>query len=75
MIGEGRKPLTPDLLAVLGAVLDITSADLAALTGIDLSAAEVQVHPWAGEAADLIWSARRLTVEQLRAVVDRARSR
>jgi hypothetical protein len=30
-----RKALTPDLLAALGAVLDIRSADLTALTGID----------------------------------------
>ncbi|SNS55863.1 hypothetical protein SAMN06264365_11865 [Actinoplanes regularis] len=72
LIGRGRKALTPDLLAGLGAVLDISSADLNALTGVDPSTDGAKIHPDADEAAELIWNARRLTVEQLRLVRDRA---
>lgn len=72
IIGQGRKTLTPDLLAGLGAVLDITSADLTALTGVDPTDADANVHPEAAQAAALIWSARTLAPEQLRQVRDRA---
>jgi transcriptional regulator with XRE-family HTH domain len=72
MIGRGRKPLTPDLLAGFGAVLDIASADLSALTGIDASMSGARIHPDADEAAELIWSARELTAEQLRQVRNHA---
>lgn len=72
LIGRGRKALTPDLLAGFGAVLDIDSVDLSILTGVDISAADERTRPDAGEVAQLIWSARRLTVEQLRLVEDRA---
>ena len=72
MIGHGREDLTPDLLAGFGAVLDISSFDLSILTGVDLSAADQRAHPDAGEVAELIWSARQLTAEQLRLLGDRA---
>lgn len=72
LIGHGRKALTPDLLAGFGAVLDIASADLSALTGVDISALDGRIHPDAGQAAELIWSARRLTAQQLRLVHERA---
>ena len=71
MIGHGRKALTPDLLAGFGAVLDISSFDLSILTGVDISAADQRAHPDAGEVAELIWSARQLTAEQLRVLEDR----
>lgn len=71
MIGHGRKALTPELLAGFGAVLDIAPADLAVLTGVDISAAGNRIHPDAGEIAELIWNARWLTAEQLRLVQDR----
>jgi hypothetical protein len=72
MIGRGAKPLTPELLAGFAAYLDISSRDLAALTGIDPTTADPPIHPDAAEAAALLWRARRLTAEQLRAVHDRA---
>jgi hypothetical protein len=72
LIGEGRKALTPDLMASLSAVLDISPRDLGTLTSIDLSAAGVRAHQDADKAAELIWRARRLTAEQLRQVNERA---
>ncbi|MEN3615408.1 XRE family transcriptional regulator [Plantactinospora sp. ZYX-F-223] len=72
MIGHGKKALTPELLAGFAAFLDISSRDLSALTGIDLTSAGPPVHPDAAEAAALIWNARRLTAGQLRQVDDRA---
>lgn len=72
MIGGGTKPLTPELLAGFAAYLDITPRDLAALTGIDPTTPGPPTHPDAAEAAALLWRARRLTAEQLRAVHDRA---
>ena len=72
MIGHGKKAMTPELLAGFAAVLDVPGRDLGALTGIDLTSVNPPVHPDAGEAAALIWSARRLTADQLRQVHDRA---
>ncbi|MEU7873508.1 XRE family transcriptional regulator [Dactylosporangium sp. NPDC049140] len=72
MIGHGKKTLTPELLAGFAAFLDISSRDLSALTGIDLTSAGPPIHPDSAEAAELIWNARRLTVDQLRQVDDRA---
>jgi transcriptional regulator with XRE-family HTH domain len=72
MIGRGTKPLTSDLLARFAAFLDISPGDLAALTGIDPTTADPPIHPRAAEAAVLLWRARRLTAEQLRAVHERA---
>ncbi|WP_433832742.1 XRE family transcriptional regulator [Actinoplanes sp. CA-015351] len=72
LIGHGRKDLTPDLLAGFGAVLDIAPADLSALTGVDISDLDRRIHPDAGRAAELMWSARRLTAPQLRLVKERA---
>ncbi|TQS43985.1 XRE family transcriptional regulator [Cryptosporangium phraense] len=71
-IGHGARPLTPDLLAAFGAVLDLSSVDLSALTGIDLRSINTRAHPDADEAAELIWSARALTAAQLSVVVNRA---
>jgi hypothetical protein len=68
MIGKGTKALTPELLAGFAAFLDISSRDLAALTGIEPPDMAPPAHPNAGEVADLIWSARRLTAEQMRQV-------
>lgn len=72
MIGHGRKALTPELLAGFAAFLDISSRDLSALTGVDLTSAGPPAHPDAAEAAALIWNARRLTAVQLRQLRDRA---
>lgn len=73
MIGHGQKALTPDLLAGFAAFLDISSRDLSALTGIDLTGDRPPTHhPDAAEAAQLIWNARRLSASQLQQVHDRA---
>ncbi|MEV6927270.1 XRE family transcriptional regulator [Dactylosporangium sp. NPDC051485] len=72
VIGQGRKALTPQLLAGFAAVLDLSRRDLSALTGINLTGVDTGAHPDAGEAVALIWSARRLTAEQLRQVRARA---
>ncbi|MBU2669164.1 hypothetical protein KOI35_37190 [Actinoplanes bogorensis] len=73
-IAADRLPLEPDLLAGLGVMLDLTPADLMALTGVDVSAAQVKVHREARVVAELIWDARRLTGDQLQTVNDHARS-
>jgi hypothetical protein len=72
MIGHGKKLLTPDLLAGFTAFLDMSSRDLSALTGIDLTGTRPPAHPDAPEAAQLIWNARRLTATQLQQVHNRA---
>ena len=72
LIGKGQNTLTPELLAGLGAVLDITLPDLGALTGIDVTDVGVRAHPEAAEAAELLWEARRLTVAQVEQLKERA---
>ncbi|WFE29315.1 XRE family transcriptional regulator [Solwaraspora sp. WMMD791] len=68
LIGGAEKTLTPELLAGFAAFIDIPRDDLSALTGIDLTGVDQPAHPDAAEAAELIWSARRLTADQLRQV-------
>jgi len=71
-IGHGKLALTPALLAGFAAFLGIAPRDLGALTGIDLTVADVPAHPDAAEAAELIWHARRLTADQVHTILDRA---
>jgi hypothetical protein len=72
LIAHGRKALSPELLTGFVACLDLSSRDLSALTGIDLTSAGPPVHPDAAQAAALIWNARYLTAGQLRQVQERA---
>lgn len=74
MLGRGRKEMTPRLLADFAAVLGIDAGGLAAMGGIKLPPQELPVHPCAPEMAELIWEARRLTYDQLRQLLDQAKS-
>ncbi|MGW2281072.1 hypothetical protein [Streptomyces sp. NPDC001770] len=67
-VGRGTVPLTGELLADFGAVLDVPAADLAALTG--LTPADPPSNPASacstpGRVSGLVWDVRRLTADQL----------
>lgn len=70
-VGRGTKPLTPDLLVDFATVLGIPADDLTLLTGVESSTAAPTHDHIAGDTAELIWAARRLTAGQLRQVIDR----
>ncbi|GII33517.1 hypothetical protein Pmi06nite_69590 [Planotetraspora mira] len=73
-VQNGRKQLTPELLADFSAVLDVPADDLAALTGVALPDAALVPKPDVTGVAELIWDVRRLTASQLRQVSDLAKS-
>ncbi|MGW0859578.1 helix-turn-helix domain-containing protein [Streptomyces sp. NPDC002690] len=72
-VGRGTVPLTPELLADFGVVLDVSVEDLAALTGIT-PAAPRSAGRRPGGVAGLIWGVRRLTEAQLDRIVEHAES-
>lgn len=74
VVGGGRMEVTPDRLAKFATVLGVPAGDLAALAGIRQPEGIGPPHPAAADVAELTWEARRLTADQLRRVVDEARS-
>ena len=66
-IGLGKGVLTPDWLADFGAVLGLPAGCLAAVTGLEV--ADVPRSPAVADTAELIWEARRLTVDQVRHLI------
>ncbi|MFD4636690.1 hypothetical protein ACFWN2_05205 [Lentzea sp. NPDC058436] len=60
-VGGGQKDLTPDLLADLAALLDLTDDHLEALTGI-------RPGPRPADVVGLVWDLRRLTRGQIERV-------
>ena len=73
MIARAEKALTPELLGGFAPVLDISAADLSAVTGVDRPDTRPSICAHRAEAAALLWSARRLTTGQLAQVEQRAR--
>ncbi|GIE97646.1 XRE family transcriptional regulator [Paractinoplanes rishiriensis] len=71
MLGGGRKPLTPDLLAAFATFLDIPPADLSEATGISWPGNPPPSRP---DVAALLWDARRLTAAQAEQILARARA-
>ncbi|MFI0898689.1 hypothetical protein [Streptomyces sp. NPDC020983] len=63
-IGSGRADLTPRLVADAGTVLGVEAHELALLTGGPLPE-PARASPAAGNAAALLWAARRLSAAQL----------
>jgi hypothetical protein len=72
MVGDGRKELTPSLLAGFATGLGIAADDLAALVGIEPPRGAPPQDPAAADVAELIWDVRRLTADQLRQVREKA---
>lgn len=72
--GRDRKEVTPDLLAGFAVVLGVPVGDLAVLGGIELPGREVRACPVPDDMAALIWELRRLTVDQVRQVINQANS-
>ena len=70
-IGLGKGVLTPEWLADFGAVLGMSAGLLAAVTGLEV--ADVPRDPAVVDAADLIWEARRLVVDQVRYLIEVAK--
>jgi hypothetical protein len=70
MAAYGRKELTSEELADYITVLDISPADLAVVTGIDLPAVPRRRSPGTTETARLIWDVRRLSTHQVRDIRD-----
>ncbi|WP_406449498.1 hypothetical protein OH768_02420 [Streptomyces sp. NBC_01622] len=74
-VGNGRKELTPDLLADFATVLGIPADTLSVLTGVDLPDGTQPPAPAAADAAQLLWDVRRLTLDQVQQVDDVARTK
>jgi hypothetical protein len=74
VIGHGRTPVRPDRLAGFATVLGIPPGDLAAITGVGLSAEMLGDDPLATEMAELIWGLRRLSAAQAKHVLHEARA-
>jgi hypothetical protein len=70
-LGQGRREVTPRLLADFAAVLGISVGDLAAVGGMEIRE-EFPVSPAAADLSMLIWEVRRLTREQVRQLGDEA---
>ncbi|WP_067830311.1 hypothetical protein [Actinomadura kijaniata] len=60
-----RSPLKPTWLHGFAIALGIPAADLAVITGIDLSEPPPPEDPLAAEMAQLLWNCRRLTASQI----------
>ena len=73
-VGRDRKEVTPGLLVGFAAVLGIPAGDLAILGGIELPGENLPAYPVPDEMAALIWELRRLTVGQVRQVINQANS-
>jgi hypothetical protein len=71
---RGGNNVQPGLLAGFAVVLGIPVDDLAALGGIELPSGGAPVYPVPADIAVLIWEIRRLTVEQVRQVLEKADS-
>ncbi|MET9244817.1 hypothetical protein [Nonomuraea sp. NPDC003709] len=71
-IAAGSAPLKPIWLAGFATTLGIPAADLAAITGIDLSEVALPHDPLAAEMAKLLWNCRRLTASQIESVCTEA---
>ncbi|WP_218006658.1 hypothetical protein [Streptomyces hokutonensis] len=72
-VGNGRKEVTPDLLADFATVLGVPVDTLSVLTGVDVPDGPPPQSPAAVDAAGLLWDVRRLTVDQVRQVAEAAR--
>ncbi|MFI2372302.1 hypothetical protein [Streptomyces sp. NPDC018833] len=73
-IGQGRVPLTPELVTGFAVTLGMPPSDLAAVTGVDLSEPSWPADPLAEEMAGLLWNCRRLTADQAQHAYDAANS-
>lgn len=73
-LGQGRREITPRLVADFSAVLGISEGDLAAVGGMVNPGGRFPVSPAATESATLIWETRRLTREQVRHLNDQVAS-
>ncbi|HEY9373033.1 hypothetical protein [Streptomyces sp.] len=73
-IGQGRVPLTADLVTGFAVTLGMSPGALAAVTGVELPEPSWPADPVAEEMAGLLWHCRRLTAEQAEHARDVARS-
>lgn len=64
-LGSGRTQLKLTWVAGFATTLGIPAADLAAITGTDLPEPAPPDDPLAAEMADLLWTCRRLTANQI----------
>jgi hypothetical protein len=73
-LGQGRREITPRLVADFSAVLGISEGDLAAVGEMVIPEGQFPVSPAAADSAMLIWETRRLTREQVRHLSDQVAS-
>lgn len=73
MAGYNRKPLSSEEFADYIAVLDISTGDLAAMTGVEASEPVRGHPPGTAETARLIWDVRRLSTDQVRLITEEAK--
>jgi hypothetical protein len=72
MIGHGRKAIDAGLLSAFAIVLGIQVGDLAALSAIRMAAPDFGLPLKGDDIAGLIWDVRRLRVDQIRQVREKA---
>ncbi|GAA1938103.1 hypothetical protein [Kitasatospora viridis] len=74
VIGRGTEELTPRRITDFAAVLGFDARELAALTGVELTAEPEPPYPAAEYAAGLLWAARRLSAAQAEELAGTARA-
>ncbi|MFF2659130.1 hypothetical protein ACFVUH_17400 [Kitasatospora sp. NPDC058032] len=74
VIGSDRRELTSRLVMDFATLLGIDARDLSALTGVALPESPPPPAPEAGDAAALLWEARRLSAAQAQYVAELARA-
>ncbi|MDG6110273.1 hypothetical protein [Dactylosporangium aurantiacum] len=73
-LGPGRVVITPQYVTAFAHLLGYQPGDVVALTGVGPVVEDAQVHPASVQIAALAWRARRLTSEQLKEVMEAART-
>ncbi len=73
-LGRGTVVITPRYVTAFAHLLGYPPSEMVALTGIGPVVEHARVHPASAEIAALAWQARRLSSEQLSAVIEAAQS-
>ncbi|MFD4143086.1 hypothetical protein [Streptomyces sp. NPDC058572] len=73
-IGQGRVPLTPELVTGFAVTLGMSPGGLAAVMGVELPERSWPTDPLAEAMAGLLWNCRHLTADQAEHAYDVAKS-
>jgi hypothetical protein len=74
MLGTGRVVMTAQYVTAFAHLLGFAPQDMVALAGVGPVAADARAHPASAEIAALAWNARRFSSDQIKHVVETAKS-